>query len=67
MPNRLIDLLLCSASLGPLGVLGDRHFHWCFGALNLCTTKTQEGIIAEDAEVAEVRREKDQGWRVIID
>jgi len=34
------------------------QFHWCFGALNPCAVRTQEELIAEDAEVAEVRREK---------
>jgi hypothetical protein len=50
--------LLFSASLGCLGVLGDMPFHRCFGALTLCTARPQEGIIAEDAEVTEARREK---------
>jgi hypothetical protein len=39
-----------SAILGCLGVLGDSLCHWLFGALNPCAAKTQEGIIAEDAE-----------------
>jgi hypothetical protein len=50
--------LLFSASLSYLGVLGDRHFHWFFGALTLCVPRTQKGPIAEDAEVTEARREK---------
>jgi hypothetical protein len=50
--------LLFSASLGYLGVLGDRRFHWCFGALTRCTPRTQKGPIAEDAEEPEARREK---------
>jgi hypothetical protein len=50
--------LLFSASLSYLGVLGDRHFHWFFGALTLCGPRTQKGPIAEDAEATEARREK---------
>jgi len=50
--------LLFSASLGYFGVLGDKPFHWCFGALNLCIPRTQKGPIAEDAEATEARREK---------
>jgi len=48
--------LLFSASLGCLGVLGDRHFHWSFGALTLGDSWTQEEPIAEDAEETEARR-----------
>jgi hypothetical protein len=48
--------LLFSASLGCLGVLGDMHFHWFLGALTRCVPRTEEGLIAEDAEAAEARR-----------
>jgi hypothetical protein len=51
----------CCAVLGaprPPRRLGDRHCHWCFGALTLCAAWPQEEIIAEDAEAAEARREK---------
>jgi hypothetical protein len=47
-----------SANLGYLGVLGDRHFLESCGAYRLCAAGTQKKPIAEDAEIAEVRREK---------
>jgi hypothetical protein len=50
--------LLFPASLGNLGVLGDRYFLRCFAAVNLCVQGPKKGLIAEDAEVAEARREK---------
>jgi hypothetical protein len=34
--------LLFSASLGYPGVLGDKPFHGCFGALTLCVPRPQK-------------------------
>jgi hypothetical protein len=49
---------LSSANLGYLGILGERHFHCCFGASTLCVPEREKGTFAEDTEAAEVRREK---------
>jgi hypothetical protein len=54
--------LLFSAYLGNLGVLGDRLFLGTFGASSQCAEGTEKKPIAEDAEVAEVRREKKKAW-----
>jgi hypothetical protein len=41
-----------------LGVLGDRHFPGSDSAQSQCTYASMKKLIAEDAEVAEVRRER---------
>jgi hypothetical protein len=53
--------LLFSAYLGCLGVLGDRLFLGNCGAWSQCAARFEKKPIAEDAEVAEVRREKKKG------
>ena len=49
---------LFSAYLGYLGVLGDRLFVGSCSANSQCLQVTKEKPVAEDAEVAEVRRER---------
>jgi hypothetical protein len=56
--NRVRFFYLFSAYLGYLGVLGDRHFQCWVGAGNQCADPALKMPIAEDAEVAEVRRER---------
>jgi len=52
--------LLFSANLGYLRVLGDKRFLYSGDALSQCITTTWKVPIAEDEEVAEVRRENNQ-------
>jgi len=54
-----------SAYLGYLGVLGERLFLGDLYALTIGATRSSKKPIAEDAEVAEVRREKRMIWPVI--
>ena len=49
---------LFSASLGCLGVLGDKPFLGARNASSQCAETPMKVLIAEDAEVAEARREK---------
>jgi hypothetical protein len=50
--------LLFSASLGSLGLLGDRLFLSLYSTNSQCAIRTKKKLIAEDAEMAEARREK---------
>jgi hypothetical protein len=62
VPGTEPHLYLFSAYLGYLGVLGDRLFPWCFGAWLHRAAATKKKPIAEDAEVAEVRREEKRSF-----
>ena len=58
---------LFSASLGCLGVLGDKPFLGSRNASRQCAETPMKVLIAEDAEAAEARREKQSRSRLYFE